>query len=82
MFMRPIGFISFEQESIPVGCVPSAAVAICWGWGGWVEGCLPRGVSAPTGYFELLSRWSFPWDNDPKLYIKQVGVKGSRLAGV
>ena len=33
MFMRPIGS-SFEQESIPVGCVPSAAVAICWGGGG------------------------------------------------
>ena len=40
-----------EQECIPVGCVPSAAVAVCWGgcvcsWGG----CLLQGVSAPGGY--------------------------------
>ena len=28
----------FQQECIPVGCVPSAAVAVCWGGG------LPRGV--------------------------------------
>ena len=31
-----------EQECIPVGCVPSAAVAV----GG---GCLPRGVCLPGG---------------------------------
>ena len=30
-----------KQKCIPVGCVPSAAVAISWG------GCLPGGVSAP-----------------------------------
>ena len=51
-----------KQECIPVGCVPSAAVAISWEgvyvWGclpwrvsAWGEGvsvwgCLPRGVSA------------------------------------
>ena len=34
---------STEQECIPVGCIPSAAVAICWG------GCLPRGLSARGG---------------------------------
>ena len=34
----------FKQECIPVGCVPSAAVAICWG-----GGCLPGGVSAQRG---------------------------------
>ena len=39
-----------RQECIPVGCVPSAAVAA--GAGGmypsmhWAVGCLPRGVSA------------------------------------
>ena len=45
-----------QQECIPVGCVPSAAVAVCWGrgvsaWGGGVclVGCLPRGVSAWRG---------------------------------
>ena len=27
---------TFEQECIPVECVPSAAVAVCWG-----RGCLP-----------------------------------------
>ena len=31
--------INFRQEWIPVGCVPSAAVAVPWGR------CLPRGVS-------------------------------------
>ena len=50
-----------KQECIPVGCVPSAAVAVCWGGvclGGGVcpgvsaqggvcpGGCLHRGVSA------------------------------------
>ena len=43
------------QEYIPVGCVPSAAVAVCWGVSaqggclpqGCLPGeCLPRGVSA------------------------------------
>ena len=41
-----------KQECIPVGCVPSAAVAVCWGeggclcvWGGLCmsRGCLPGG---------------------------------------
>ena len=32
-----------KQECIPVGCVPSAAVAICWGV------CLPMGGSLPGG---------------------------------
>ena len=33
-----------EQECIPVGYVPFAAVAVCWG-----EGCLHRVVSAQGG---------------------------------
>ena len=47
------------QECFPVGCVPSAAVAVYWGGGvGWgvclqgvsaCRGCLPRGVSAWRG---------------------------------
>ena len=36
-----------KQECIPVGCVPSAAVAISGGVSAW--GCLPRGVSARWG---------------------------------
>ena len=41
----------FQQECIPVGCVPSAAVAFCWGGGSPAMGVLPgsvfpRGVSA------------------------------------
>ena len=44
-----------KQECIPVGCVLSAAVAVCLGvclprgvsaWGCLPSGCLPRGVSA------------------------------------
>ena len=34
-----------KQECIPVGCVPSATVAVCWGDGG----CLLWGVSALGG---------------------------------
>ena len=47
---------NFEQECIPVGCVPSAAVVVSGGGvsakGGYLPGgvslggCLPRGVSA------------------------------------
>ena len=42
----------FQQECIPVGCVPSAAVAVCW------RGCLVRGGAwsrgfAPRGYLVL-----------------------------
>ena len=46
----------YRQECIPVGCVPSAAVAVCWGGqclptrGVWPGGCLPRrGLSAQGG---------------------------------
>ena len=41
----------YQQECIPVGCVPSAAVAVSWGVsdGGSARGCLPRGVSVWQG---------------------------------
>ena len=50
MFMRPIGS-SFEQESIPVGCVPSAAVAVWWGGGSGDggKGVCPGGCLPPLG---------------------------------
>ena len=46
-----------EQECIPVGCIPSAAVAVSWGGGclpgGWYlprrEGVLPRRVGVCWG---------------------------------
>ena len=42
-----------KQECIPVGCLLSAVVAICWGRGSAegvsARGCLPRGVSARKG---------------------------------
>ena len=38
----------YKQESIPVGCVPSAAVAICWGWES-AQGDVCPGVSAWGG---------------------------------
>ena len=34
-----------KPEHIPVGCVPSATVAVCWGVSAW--GCLPKGVYTP-----------------------------------
>ena len=36
----------FEQDCIPVGCVPSAAVAVS-GVGGLPGGCLPRRCTPP-----------------------------------
>ena len=52
-----------KKEYIPVGCVPSAAVAVCWGC--LPVGCLPRGVSA-----QGVSDWGgvYPsacWDTPP-----------------
>ena len=52
-----------KQECIPVGCVPSATVAVCWGvsapggclvWRGLLQGVpglggLPQGVPGPGG---------------------------------
>ena len=48
-------YIFQKQEYIPVGCVPSAAVAVfpggvCSGGGGvWPAGCLLRGGICPEG---------------------------------
>ena len=42
--------IAVKQECIPVGCVPSAAVAVCWG------SLLPAGVSAP-GWGSATGGW-------------------------
>ena len=54
------------QECIPVGCIPSAAVAICWGGGGgggwW---CLPAGRFLDTRLWKhYLSATSFADGND------------------
>ena len=38
-----------QQESIPIGCVPSAAVAVMWE-GGWGASCFQGGV-CPGGVF-------------------------------
>ena len=53
LFYETTSLIFFQQECIPVVCVPSAAVAVLGGgsaWGGGVSGvggCLPGGrVSA------------------------------------
>ena len=43
-----LNHISLKQECIPVGCVPSAAVAVCWG------------VSAPRGCLLWWWGWSAP----------------------
>ena len=50
--------LKYQQECIPVGCVPSAAVAVCGGGGEGVcpggcvcpgEGCVCPGVCLPRG---------------------------------
>ena len=40
-----------QQECIPVGCVPSAALAVWWGGGGAQGGVCPVGVSDQRGVF-------------------------------
>ena len=45
-FQAVFGKKIVKQECIPVGCVPSAAVAVCWGVSVWGKG-MPWGeVSA------------------------------------
>ena len=41
---------TYKQECIPVGCVPSAAVAVSWG-------CLPRASVCPGGFCLGVSAW-------------------------
>ena len=56
---------SSEQECIPVGCVPSAAVAISGG------GILSRGMSAYGGVCpDGLSAWGFCEGNDWQTCVK------------
>ena len=48
----------FKQECIPVGCVLSAAVAVCWvGGGGVCRGSVCLGVSAWGGSAQGVSAW-------------------------
>ena len=39
--------INLEQECIPVGCVPSAAVAVCRGGGTYLGGTCPGAPPPP-----------------------------------
>ena len=52
--------MNFIQKCIPIGYVPSAAVAICWGvsapGGVSTQGCLARGVSG-----QAVSGWGGVW---------------------
>ena len=55
VFPRNIVFTSLKQECIPVGCVPSTALAVCWGGGGCLPfwgisawGCIPACTEADT----------------------------------
>ena len=66
MLPNPSAKCSFKQECIPVGCVPSAALAVCCGGGVSVQGvsalggCLPRGdggVCLPGGICPGVSAW-------------------------
>ena len=47
--LTPALMLYFQQECIPVECVPSAAVAVPWGRGCLPRGCLHRGVSVWVG---------------------------------
>ena len=53
-----------QQECIPVGCVLSAAVALCWrGEGAWSRGCLVLGglVLRDSGPGGVAWSWEGPW---------------------
>ena len=56
-----------KQECIPVGCVPSATVAICWG-GTW-----SRGMYLPGG-----GTWSWGCTWSQGVYLVLGGVPGPR----
>ena len=43
LHLQYITYFNFEQEYIPVGCVPPASVGVSEG------GCLPKGVCLPRG---------------------------------
>ena len=43
LHLQYITYFNFEQECIPVGCVPPASVGVSEG------GCLPKGVCLPRG---------------------------------
>ena len=49
---------SHEEECIPVGCVPSAAVAVCWGV--CLSACVLCGPGPPQAW-----AWRPPWP-DPQ----------------
>ena len=56
---RRFSNINEKKECIPVGCVTSAAVAICWG-----EGCLPQcmlGYTHTPGAWAWTPPWAWAW---------------------
>ena len=60
-----------KQECIPVGCVPSAAAAVCWDGGVCLGGvCLPRGVSTQTGVSQHALRQTRPGQNSWHTLLK------------
>ena len=55
-------YLNHKKECIPVGCVPSTAVAVCRGMSSQgvclpARGCLPKGVSAHGGVCLGVSAW-------------------------
>ena len=73
--------ISVKQECIPVGCIPSATVAVCWGGGvapGVVSGprgFLLQGVPPPGGCLLLGVVSQHALRQNPPLVDRQTGVK-------
>ena len=68
--------INLKQECIQVRCVPSATVAVCWGWvcsrgeGGLVPGvACSRGVPGPGGLIPGGGAWypNMHWGRPPSL---------------
>ena len=82
--------VFFWQECIPVWCIPSAAVVICWGClprgclirGVFEGGCLPRGVSARGVYTSPLGTefLTHACENIfPQLRLRTVKIKQNRM---
>ena len=60
----------FEQECIPVGCVPSATVAVCWG------SLHPPSPGAGTPWADppQLPPWLWAWTGSPSTSPLAVGL--------
>ena len=68
----------FEQECIPVGCLPPAAVAVCWVWAWRSPGC---GPGDPPWVWTLRPPRCRPGD-PPWIPARHAGIPSAMHAGI